>query len=141
MENMGHIHHSAASLRIFGDDLIPTEISRLLGCEPTKAQVKGDVIRHSSGRERLVKFGGWWLNASRAEPEDLDGQIRWLMSQVNADLSIWRHLTTSYDVNVFCGLFMQSGNDGISISAETMLELGTRGIEIGLDIYGPDDED
>jgi len=138
---MGQIHHSAASLRIFGDDLRPAEISRLLNCQPTKAQTKGEVIRSTSGRERLIKCGGWWLEALRAEPEDLDGQIKWLMSQVNDDLSIWQRLTTSYDVNLFCGLFMQSGNDGISISPETMFTLGKRGIELGLDIYGPDDED
>jgi hypothetical protein len=138
---MGQVHHSAVSLRILGDDLQPAEITQLLNCEPTHSQIKGEIIRHASGRERLVKFGGWWLDASRAEPEDLDGQIRWLMSQVSDDLGIWQHLTTSYDVNLFCGLFMQSGNDGLSLSPETMLVLGKRGIELDLDIYGPDDEE
>ena len=138
---MGQIHHSAARLRIFGDDLQPSEISRLLSCKPTKAQVKGDVVRYASGRERTAKVGGWWLEAPRAEPGDLDGQIRWLISQVSDDISIWQHLTTSYDVDVFCGLFMQSHNDGLSISPETMLSVGKRGIEIALDIYGPDDDD
>jgi hypothetical protein len=36
---------------------------------------------------------------------------------------------------------MQSRNDGLSISSGTMFALGKRGIELGLDIYGPDDED
>jgi hypothetical protein len=141
MKEMGQIHHSVASLRIFGDDMQPAEISRLLNCEPTKAQAKGDVIRHASGRERIAKFGGWWLDALRAAPEDLDGQIKWLMARVSDDLSVWQGLRQSYDADIFCGLFMQSGNDGLSISPETMLALGKRGIELGLDIYGADDED
>lgn len=138
---MGCIHHSQASLRIFGDDLDPDTISSLLHCEPTKAQRKGDLIRYASGRERTIACGSWLLAAQRAEPEALDDQVKWLMSQVSDDLGIWQDLTASYDVDIFCGLFMQSGNDGIWISPMTMLELGKRGIGIGLDIYGADDED
>lgn len=138
---MGQIHHSAATLRIFGDDLQPDEISQMLKCQPTKAERKGDVIRYLSGRERTVKRGNWRLSAQSAEPEDLEGQIQWLMSQVNDDLGVWKSLTQAYDVDLFCGLFMRSSNDGLSLSPETMLMLGQRGIELGLDIYDASDED
>jgi Domain of unknown function (DUF4279) len=138
---MGQIHHSAATLRIFSDDLRPDEISQMLKCEPTKAELKGDVIHYPSGRERTVKRGNWRLVAKNAEPEDLDGQIRWLMSQVSDDLNVWKSLTHACDVDLFCGLFMQSSNDGFSLSSETMLMLGQRGIELGLDIYDASDED
>ena len=57
------------------------------------------------------------------------------------DLGVWKALTSSYEVDMFCGAFMQSGNDGLSISAESMLDLGTRGIELDLDIYGALDVD
>jgi hypothetical protein len=56
------------------------------------------------------------------------------------DLMVWQALTSSYDVDMFCGAFMQSTNDGLSISPETMLALGSRGIKFDLDIYGPDDD-
>lgn len=138
---MGQIHHSAATLRIFGDDLRPDEISQMLKCQPTKAELKGEVIRYSSGRERTVKRGNWRLIAQRAEPENLDGQIQWLLSQVSGDLNVWKSLTQIYDVDLFCGLFMQSSNDGLSLSPETMLMLGRRGIELGLDIYDASDEE
>jgi hypothetical protein len=138
---MGTIRQSAASLRIFGDELQPAEISRMLKCEPTQARVKGEVIKHSSGRERTITYGSWLLSAERAEPGDLDGQIKWLIAKMTSDLGVWQVLTCSYDVDIFCGAFMQSGNDGLSISAECMLALGTRGIELDLDIYSPIDDD
>jgi hypothetical protein len=138
---MGTIRQSAASLRIFGDDLQPAEISRMLRCEPTQARVKGEVIRYPSGRERTVTCGSWQLSAERAEPEDLNGQIKWLMAQMTDDLGAWQTLVSTYDVDLFCGAFMQSWNDGLSISAESMLALGARGIELDLDIYGPVDDD
>jgi hypothetical protein len=137
---MAEIHHSEATLRIFGDDLQPADISRLLNCEPTSAEVKGDVIRYASGRERTVRCGRWSLSARRAEPADLDGQIKWLMSRVTSDLDRWQDLTSRYDVDVFCGLFMQTGNDGLGISPQAMLSLGARGIELVLDIYSPVEE-
>lgn len=138
---MGKIRQSAASLRIFGDELQPTEISRMLKCEPTQARVKGEVIKYRSGRERTITCGSWLLSAERAEPEDLDGQIKWSMAKMTNDLGVWQTLTSSYDVDMFCGAFMQSGNDGLSISAESMLALGARRVELELDIYSPVDDD
>lgn len=138
---MGIIRRSAASLRIFGDELQPTEISRILGCEPTQARLKGEVVKYPSGRERTFTCGSWFLTAESAEPENLDGQIKWLVAQMTDDLEVWKSLSSSYDIDMFCGAFMQSGNDGLSISAATMLTLGLRGIELDLDIYSPDDED
>jgi hypothetical protein len=36
---------------------------------------------------------------------------------------------------VFCGIFMAGGNDGLSLSANALLALGQRGIELDFDIY------
>jgi hypothetical protein len=33
---------------------------------------------------------------------------------------------------------MGSGNEGVEISPETMVALGQRGIQLSIDIYGPD---
>lgn len=52
-------------------------------------------------------------------------------------LAAWQALISTYDVNMFCGAFMRSENDGLSISAENMLAVGARGIELDLDIYSP----
>jgi hypothetical protein len=138
---MGIIRRSEVTLRIFGDELQPSEISRILGREPSQAREKGEVVKYPSGRERTFACGSWFLTGESAEPEDLDGQIKWLVAQMTDDLEVWKTVTSAYDVDMFCGVFMQSGNDGLSISAETMLALGSRGIELDLEIYRPDDED
>jgi hypothetical protein len=38
---MAQIHHLAACLRIFGDDLVPEKITRILRCAPLVAQGTG----------------------------------------------------------------------------------------------------
>lgn len=63
-------------------------------------------------------------------------QIETLLSKLTQDLDIWRDLTGRFQCHLFCGLFMSSSNDGESISANKLLQLGSRGIEIWFDNYG-----
>lgn len=83
----------------------------------------------------------WRLRAKEAEPEDLDGQVSELLGQVTSDLSVWGDIATRFRVDLFCGWFMGSGNEGVKISPETMLALGQRGIMLSLDIYERDASD
>ena len=71
------------------------------------------------------------------EPGNLDMQIRELLDKVTSDLEVWRDLVHTYRVDLFCGLFMESGNDGVTLSPTSLAALGQRGIELQLDIYGP----
>jgi hypothetical protein len=41
---MAVLSGSTASLRFFGDDLDPDELTKLLGCPPTKSASKGEEI-------------------------------------------------------------------------------------------------
>jgi hypothetical protein len=83
----------------------------------------------------------WRLCAKESKPEDLDSQVSELLGQVTADLTVWSDLAHRFRVDLFCGWFMGSGNEGLSISPETMLSLGQRCIQLELDIYGPNATD
>ena len=133
---MARLARSVAALRIIGDDLIPEEVSSLLACEPTHAQRKGDRIPIKSG-ELVAKFGMWRLSASDKEPEDVDSQVAEILAKLTTDLDAWASLASRFRVNVFCGWFMNEGNEGLSISPANLVALGERGIELELDIYAP----
>lgn len=138
---MGALEYSQAALRIFGDDLIPEDVSNLLGAKPTKSKMKGDEkVCKTSGKVRIATTGSWHLHAEKREPEDLNAQIAEILSQLTSDLAVWEKLCKSYKVDMFCGLFMGHWNDGLSLSPETMLALAQRRIHLNLDIYrGSDD--
>lgn len=140
---MAQLQRSAVTLRIIGDDLIPDDITALLGASPTHAKTKGDkIVGKKTGHVRIARVGMWRLCASDREPEDMDGQIHEILSQMTADLTVWQTITNKYHVDLFCGLFMRAGNEGLTISPQSLAALGARGIEIDLDIYaGDDDED
>jgi hypothetical protein len=139
---MAHLERSVATLRIMGDELLPEEISRLLGAVPTSAYAKGHQFR-SEASERVVtrKSGIWRLMAKENQPEDLDGQVAELLGQVTSNLSVWGNLTARFRVDLFCGWFMGSANEGVQISSETLLALGQRGIMLSFDIYEQDASD
>jgi hypothetical protein len=136
---MAQLNRAVATLRVMGDDLIPNEVSVLLGAQPTAAQVKGQEIpTKSASGFRIARSGLWRLRTVDTSPEDVDGQVNELLSKLTSDLAVWRDLSRRFRIDLFCGWFMSSSNEGLNISPQTLQALGERGIELALDIYGPD---
>lgn len=132
---MGTPESSAASIGFYGDDLVPSEITRLLGCKPTVGVAKGGTWITQMGAEKVARTGSWRVLAERRAPADLDGQIKHLLSGINNDLEAWRSLAGRFRGRVFCGLFLASSNDGLTLQPETLLMIGERGLVLDLDIY------
>lgn len=133
---MAAIAKSTASLRIFGEDLDPNEVTALLCCEPSMQYRKGDFV--SQGRQHTRKYGAWVLKTEDRVPEALDDQLADIFAKLTQDLSIWKTLASRFDANVFCGLFMNESNEGFSLSSSTLGALAARGLEINFDIYDPE---
>ncbi|MEH6420466.1 DUF4279 domain-containing protein [Pseudomonas sp. CGJS7] len=134
---MSSLHRTKACLRIWGDELIPDEVSALLGAPPSNSHSKGDELSIGLGRVRIAKTGSWRLVAQQREPGDLDAQIGELFAQLSDDPAVWAQLGSRFELDLFCGLFMASGNDGEGIGPRNLRLLGERGIELILDIYDP----
>lgn len=133
---MAQISKSVATLRIIGDDLIPTEISEVLNCEATYEQIKGDIIAgNETRRQQVVEVGMWRLQASDYAPENLNAQISEVLEKLSTDLNVWQKLSEKYYIDFFCGLFMERSNEAMDISPSLLKALGERGIQLSLDIY------
>ena len=133
---MTRIVITSVALRIFGDDLIPEEITHALGAEPTRWAKRGEA-EVSSPRKRLAKTGFWQLSMPDRQPGDLDAQINGLFTALTDDLSIWASLTERHGADLFCGLFMNETNEGVVLERETLQAIASRGLALNLDIYGP----
>lgn len=135
LSSMAVISRTVATLRIIGDDLDPYEVTRLLGIEPTAQACKGEPSRSGHPAQQ----GIWRLSATEQAPGDLNAQIDELLAKVTSDPSVWAHLTQKFRCDIFCGLFMQDGNEGEQLEPGTLAMLGSRGLQLGLDIYGAGD--
>jgi Domain of unknown function (DUF4279) len=134
---MAHLQRAVATLRIAGDDLVPAEISMLLGTEPTRSKEKGKEWLTPLGETKIATTGQWHLYATDTEPENLDDQVAELLGKLTSDLVVWSNLSTRFKIDLFCGWFMREGNEGVEISPVTLKALGERGILLGIDLYGP----
>ena len=94
-----------------------------------------------SGRDRVARTGSWRLRAPDRTPGDLDDQIVELFASLSDDVAAWADLAGRFSGNLFCGLFMHEGNEGLTLSTKMMKELAFRGLDLHLDIYGSLGED
>jgi Domain of unknown function (DUF4279) len=133
----GPVERVKVSLRIFGEDLDPDEISVLLNCEPTRKARKGDVVAEVEGHQRVSPFGSWLLGSTESESVDLEEQVLKLLPRVSPDRGVWQRLTQDYKVDLFCGVFLNEGswNRGFSLTPKVLKELADRNLMIGFDIY------
>ena len=132
---MAQIHQTTIGLRFFGDDLDPEEITARLKHPPSFSARKGEIGMTKSGQDRVARTGSWRLNAPDRTPGDLDGQIIELFASLSMDFAAWEDLAGRFGGNLFCGLFMNESNEGLTLSAKTMKELASRGLVLHLDIY------
>ena len=129
------LEKSVASLRVFGDDLDPDEITRLLRKTPHFAKRRGDVTTAADGSSRTAHVGSWRIRAEKVSSGGLDAQIKSLLDDTPSDPILWEELNRKYTVDLFCGLFLTGSNQGLEIDPRTLGLLSDRGIKLGLDIY------
>lgn len=138
---MAIISETAVTLRIRGDDLIPSEITNALGKNPSLSAEKGGIWFTPKGKSVVAKTGFWHLYTDRLRPGDFDKQIADLLECVSSDLDIWSILSKRFHAELFCGAFLTDSNEGTGLSADTMMALAQRGLHFELDIYAMGTED
>ena len=134
----GPISRLSVSVRASGDTLDPDELTRLFGVEPSFAARKGDRVQRGN-RTVTQRVGIWTYRLTEeSSPEwELDDAIVTLLARLPDDLAVWRELERRYNLDVFCGLFMGSENQGAGLDPSTLRLLGERGLTLELAIYGP----
>ncbi len=125
---MGELRESAALLGFYGDDLDPEELTAGLGSVPTVGVRKGGAWRTSLGGEKIASTGSWRIKAERCSPGDLDGQIRALLEPLTRDFDVWRDFSKRFGGRIFAGAFLGSGNDWLTLDADTIAALAERGL-------------
>lgn len=90
-----------------------------------------------SRKSAVRKTGVWRLGADETAPEDLDGQVHQVLRRLTQEIAVWHLLSRRYRVDLFCGWFMGTANEGVVVAPETLRALGARNITLSIDIYAP----
>lgn len=137
----GGIDESSVKLRFWGDELVPDEISKLLGIQPSKAWKKGHVFR---GKQYdIVRSTGLWLQSGRRCGEiELEDKISQLLEQLPQDLAVWQEVMSQCEGGeLFCGLWLERWNGSVAFSPALMQQIADRGLMLDLDIYFVGDDE
>ena len=138
----GHVARLSVALRVMGDEVDPSEITRLFGLPPKFAARRGEQVQR--GSRTVTQRSGIWTYGLAEDPSpewELDDAIVALLARFPDDVTLWTDLGSRFQVNLFCGLFMGTENQGTVLSHQTLGMLAARSITLDLDIYGPPPSD
>lgn len=126
------------SLRFFGDDLDPDEISRLLECEADNYFRKGDRRTRDSDP---FEYGYWGISSPHGSGENLSSLVADLLLRVSQDGSVWDDLNTRFSSDLLFGVFLGTANEGLSLTENIVSAIADRGLTVNFDIYGPSEDE
>lgn len=134
----GPIEWFSITLRVSSENLVPDQVSKVLGCEPDESQQRGKQVLCPDGTVmRIAKSGAWRLTLKPDATDEWDcaEAMMLLLGRLPKAVGVWRQITKEHAVDFFVGLSMPSNNKGFELPPAVMKYLGDRGIAAGFDIY------
>ena len=134
---MDNLQRATVSVSINGDDLVPSEITTLLGKAPRLGVCKGDVFLASYGKHIEAKTGKWQFGGEWESPPNLDKQITNVLAELTEDVSAWSEVTRRFECYLSVGGYFHDWTGGITLQPKTMKLLADRNLTIDFDLYAP----
>lgn len=135
-----------AALLVYPGESEPEFVTRRLGVEPTSTQSKGERIRNSLGRERIVSVNGWFLSSEgKVRSLDVRRHLDWLLEKLmpaEAGLKELQKLP-KVKLGVSCVWWSAGGQGGPTLWPEQMARMAQLNLECSFDIafFGEDAEE
>jgi hypothetical protein len=125
-----------ASLRFYGDDLKPDEITSRLQIQPTDSACKGSQSVARSGKSRTAPTGRWVLDTeSHIDSTNLEDHLEWLLDQIEAAGVVPVDLPGVSSIAISCYWLSATGQGGPEFSPELLSRLAKWQLTLGLDLY------
>lgn len=140
---MIHQNRYSASLRISSKTLNVADITTILGMEPTRTHEKGEPFSSRNSRSRLRQESLWLLESGLDSSAPLDAHIEKLAASIEEKAVLLKNLIPICYMDIFCGVFSESGQGGFVFNSVILKKLTAIPIEIVFDLYlsSPSEED
>lgn len=122
------------SLRIYGADLDPEAITRLMGLRPTHSHRRGDA--RPSGLPTPYSQGVWHLQSDIGSQASLEEHLEWVISRLAEREAVLREISLlGLEVDLFVGVLADDSNVGFSVSPKPLAEFARLGVALDFDVY------
>jgi hypothetical protein len=123
------------SLVLFGADLEPEAVTKLLGCEPTDAVRAGDRLPTRGGKERTATVGRWNLTVT-GTPPTLPGVLALeLLDRLPDDAQVWASLGRAYQVQIRFAFTVGTLTGCFELDEEPARRLAATGATLAFHFY------
>ena len=134
----GPIRSARVSLRIFGPNLDPDEVTQLMGRAPSLSYKAGD---RTSARVATPRKKGMWILNSEADPKkDITEHVAAVLQAVPSEQELWRRLADRFSVDLYCVCEIDGPNSGFELPIDLVREIGSRHLSVQIDIYVVNDD-
>lgn len=134
----GTVDKSGVTLAIYGTDLIPEEITNLIGVQPTESFRRGYV---RNPRSRPMPHGAWFLEYRGTSPDGPDVQLRKILVQVPTSRVLWEKIAENHRIQIRFGIHMSGWNKGFGLPKDLLSQLADINADLEFDIYAYDDDE
>ena len=139
METSSLIDELCATLCVYGEELEPDEIARILGVVPSDAIRRGDRDR----RGRASPHGAYFLKREAESRERVIQVVDELLDLLPDSEEVWAALKSCYTLKLRLGASTYSNYSGFGLSPAQIGRLARMKVEVEIDIYvmRPEDDD
>jgi hypothetical protein len=105
---MSELDHTMVSIRISGKDLDPKNVGELLSFKESE-KTTTNIGYSKSG------ITHWSISLKSKKRLPLEDKIEALFSNFTDDDDIWKQVTEKLDADIFCGMFLDTYNEGLHL--------------------------
>ncbi len=134
----GPVDEVGVCVAVYGEEVVPAEVSALLGCTPTSSHRRGD---RRGPKSPQYKRGAWLLEVRGTAPEGPEELVAKVLGRLPEDEALWLKLAERFEVRLRFAFHMTGWNRGFALSAQLVERVARLHANVGFDIYAHGDEE
>jgi len=123
----------ACELSVYGSDLEPDEVTRLLGIQPDTTWRRGDP--RGSRRTAFFDYGCWRIETGIAEEADMNEQLKVLLARLGTHEETLKAMRPPFDLEFGCVIYLDGPLPILHVDADTLQRISHLGAELDIDLY------
>lgn len=127
-----------AKFRIFGDEVVPADVTAVMGIDPDRVASKGEPLNWAGIRaDRIAGTGVWLIESAPCEAASLEVHLRWLLARIEPVASGLKEAVerSGGTAEFLCKWFLESFNEEQEFEPDTLARIARLGATLRFDTW------